>query len=511
VKIPATSLVLAALFSASTGWASTVFDTLNIPQITSEVLNGNSIDGWAQSFQAGPEDVQLDNVVLKITSAGTGTLSVSIFDGSGQTPGSLLTTLNGPSNAGGLISFVPQAQFTLLADTTYWIVVQAFNEPPSDPGYFWAQGTGAATTGTAVATALHASGSWSAFKEGGIVTETEPMMMQVNGSSVAVPTSLAFIAGPRASDFDDPVQVQALLTVASSGDSVPNDLVTFMLASGAGAETCSATTDASGIATCMITPNQAAGAYTLNAFFVGNTSYAASSSSVTFVITHEETATALTANSATVIANGHSATLSATLKEDGTIPVGGRTITFMLGTDGAGQTCAGTTNADGLATCTIPVVNQPLGLNTVSASFAGDDYYSLSSDSESVTAFEFLPSSFYTLSPCRLLDTRIPAQGPAISDGSSREITFAGNCGIPSTATAVSLNLTIVNPSGAGYLALYPEIGVAPSTSTINFRAGQARANNAVMALNQSVMTVFCAIPSGGSVDYIIDVNGYFQ
>ncbi|HVT56773.1 MAG TPA: FG-GAP-like repeat-containing protein [Thermoanaerobaculia bacterium] len=122
-------------------------------------------------------------------------------------------------------------------------------------------------------------------------------------------------------------------------------------------------------------------------------------------------------------------------------------------------------------------------------------------------------ASFYTLTPCRLLDTRIPSDpnGPAIHSGEYRYPVFVGNCGIPSGATAVSLNVTVVNPAAAGFLSLYPELGVPPSTSTINFKAGQTRANNAVSGINTAgSMTVFCAMAAQGVTDYIIDVNGYF-
>jgi hypothetical protein len=73
------------------------------------------------------------------------------------------------------------------------------------------------------------------------------------------------------------------------------------------------------------------------------------------------------------------------------------------------------------------------------------------------------------------------------------------------------VNLTIVNPASDGFLSLYTALGVPPSTSTINFQQGKVRANNAVVSLNPyGGLTVFCGMPSG-TVDYIIDVNGYFQ
>ena len=123
-------------------------------------------------------------------------------------------------------------------------------------------------------------------------------------------------------------------------------------------------------------------------------------------------------------------------------------------------------------------------------------------------------TSFYTLTPCRLVDTRNPndPNGPAIPTNEGRTLVVVGNCGIPTTATAISLNITAVNPSADGYLSLYPEVGVPPSTSTINFRQGQVRANNAIVGLNGfGGMTVFCGLASPGAVDYVLDVNGYFQ
>jgi len=141
-----------------------------------------------------------------------------------------------------------------------------------------------------------------------------------------------------------------------------------------------------------LTPNQAAGPYTLTASFAGDSFYVPSLVATPFTINLEETTTTFTASSATVIPVGHSATLSATLLEDGTTPPVpfGQTITLTLGTGVTAQSCNGTTNASGLATCTIATVSQPLGPNTVTAKFAGDAFYQPSSASEAVILFAFL-------------------------------------------------------------------------------------------------------------------------
>jgi hypothetical protein len=124
-------------------------------------------------------------------------------------------------------------------------------------------------------------------------------------------------------------------------------------------------------------------------------------------------------------------------------------------------------------------------------------------------------TKFFTLPPCRVLDTRDPndPNGPAIASGSYRQPMLVGKCGIPANVQSVSLNITIVNPAADGFLSLFPgQSGDSPSTSTINFRQGQVRANNQVVALNSDgSLMVFCAMAAPGTVDYIIDVNGYFE
>jgi hypothetical protein len=141
-----------------------------------------------------------------------------------------------------------------------------------------------------------------------------------------------------------------------------------------------------GIASCQITPNQPSGSYTITATFAGDSFYAPSSASATFIINKEETTTKFTATSPTVIANGHSTTFSATLLEDGVTPIQGRTITISIGS----QSClSAPTDPTGTASCTI-ILSQVLGPGTVTANFAGDGFYLPSTTSEAVIVFAFL-------------------------------------------------------------------------------------------------------------------------
>ncbi|PYQ63683.1 MAG: hypothetical protein DMF54_16105, partial [Acidobacteria bacterium] len=121
------------------------------------------------------------------------------------------------------------------------------------------------------------------------------------------------------------------------------------------------------------------------------------------------------------------------------------------------------------------------------------------------------PASFFTVTPCRVADTRDPIGpygGPALSTGVERTFVIANQCGIPATARAVSFNVTVTQPGAPGHVILYPGGTPAPSVSTINFRAGQTRANNAIVPLGASGSL---AVVSAAPTHFILDVNGYFE
>ncbi|HZF14094.1 MAG TPA: hypothetical protein VFE33_35310 [Thermoanaerobaculia bacterium] len=123
---------------------------------------------------------------------------------------------------------------------------------------------------------------------------------------------------------------------------------------------------------------------------------------------------------------------------------------------------------------------------------------------------------FYPLAPCRLIDTRQPSGpsgGPALGPSAARTLTLAGRCGVPPTAKALSVNLTVVQPAMAGSLLLYADdqTPAPPLASTISFPAGVVRANNAIVSLGNGSGGAIALNQSAGGVDLLIDVNGYFQ
>ena len=123
-------------------------------------------------------------------------------------------------------------------------------------------------------------------------------------------------------------------------------------------------------------------------------------------------------------------------------------------------------------------------------------------------------ANFFTLTPCRILDTRNPDGpfgGPAIPAGGERTFAVSGRCGIPATARSLSVNVAVTQPSSIGHLTVYPDGTALPLVSTVNFSAGQTRSGNAILTLDPTgALRVHCGM-GGGTVHFILDVNGYYE
>jgi hypothetical protein len=127
------------------------------------------------------------------------------------------------------------------------------------------------------------------------------------------------------------------------------------------------------------------------------------------------------------------------------------------------------------------------------------------------------PTSFFTLTPCRLIDTRNPVGplgGPALAASQARVFALAGaaGCGVPSTARALAVNVTVTQTASSGYLAIFAADQQPQGTSDISFKTGRTVANNAVLRLSgegSGSLSVFAG--SAGSLHFILDVVGYFQ
>jgi outer membrane protein assembly factor BamB len=133
-------------------------------------------------------------------------------------------------------------------------------------------------------------------------------------------------------------------------------------------------------------------------------------------------------------------------------------------------------------------------------------------------AFEPAPAplGFFTVVPCRVVDTRGPVGtwgGPPLSgSGSRRLFPIAGRCGVPADALAVAANITVVGPSGPGFVRVLPS-GIVVTASSIHFAAGQVRANNVVVPMTGNPLgsIVVEADIFPGTTAFVFDVSGYFR
>jgi len=133
------------------------------------------------------------------------------------------------------------------------------------------------------------------------------------------------------------------------------------------------------------------------------------------------------------------------------------------------------------------------------------------SDNSATASTSLVGLAFHTLAPCRVLDTRESANGPALAPGPARSFAIAGLCGVPSTAQAASVNVTVTQPTDPGDLRIYPGGSEPPLASAINYAAGQTRANNAVVKLGPGGGLEVLCDQAVGTVHFVLDVNGYFE
>jgi hypothetical protein len=118
---------------------------------------------------------------------------------------------------------------------------------------------------------------------------------------------------------------------------------------------------------------------------------------------------------------------------------------------------------------------------------------------------------FYPLTPCRVADTRNadgPFGGPIMAPATPRSFPVPSSaCGIPTTAAAYSMNVTVVPDGGLGYLTVWPTGSAQPLVSTLNSFDGSVVANAAIVpAGTNGAISVFTA----GSTHVVLDINGYF-
>jgi hypothetical protein len=194
-------------------------------------------------------------------------------------------------------------------------------------------------------------------------------------------TALAY-TGPTSGDYRDPVTLSATLNEAADANKtgLAGEQVNFKV----GGESCHGITDATGVASCQVTPfdSPAGGPYPITVSFGGDNNFLASSDTgKSFTVAKEDTALSYTGPQS--VAYGDVVTLSGELTDatDHTA-LPGKTVTFHVGSDA----CGATTDSTGAASCQVMLLDLPSGgPYQVSASFAGEPDYQAAGDSQPFT------------------------------------------------------------------------------------------------------------------------------
>ncbi len=125
--------------------------------------------------------------------------------------------------------------------------------------------------------------------------------------------------------------------------------------------------------------------------------------------------------------------------------------------------------------------------------------------------------SFHALSPVRIVDSRTyppptyQLEGKTLTSNSivNVQVSNYGNDGVPSTAQALSANVTVTDTvSTGGYLTVFPESSSAPVASDLNWSSGETVANATITKLSTSGALSLESFNS--ATDAIVDVNGWY-
>jgi len=303
--------------------------------------------------------------------------------------------------------------------------------------------------------------------------------------------------GATGSDFDDPALLAATLT-DQSANPIMGEQLTFTL----GTQSCSATTDGTGQGSCTLKPTQAAGSYNVTVAFAGDSKYAPSSTIAPFTLLPEQDTIQYTGGR--TFYKGGTATLSATLVEDGSLslPIGGRNVTLTIGSGAGNQSCSATTNSAGQAQCAIRPLSQPLGLNSVSASFPGDAFYNSATVSASALVIGNQATAASSSIAANFNGTAIPGGSTVWFNsvlkpsglGSTPVQIIMQNANIQFSTPAANYNLPVPN----ALITFSPTVTAASVSFDSGLQAWMIQAPSSGLAGNTLLNALAFQTPSGG-------------
>jgi hypothetical protein len=124
------------------------------------------------------------------------------------------------------------------------------------------------------------------------------------------------------------------------------------------------------------------------------------------------------------------------------------------------------------------------------------------------------PHTMTPTTPTRVVDTRdstralmnMGTAGFPLAANTTKTITLAGDRGIPTDASVISANVTVVSPGGTGSLTMW-DCGTQPPIQSLNYRQGRSVANGVQVQLST---TGTVCIRSTAATHVVVDVTGWW-
>lgn len=120
------------------------------------------------------------------------------------------------------------------------------------------------------------------------------------------------------------------------------------------------------------------------------------------------------------------------------------------------------------------------------------------------------PGGFVAVEQTRIADTRSGLNLPQarVATGSAASLQATDLAGVPADASAVYVNIAVLNQSAIGYLRAYATGAAVPTIGALDFDDTTQSLSVAIPLSGDGSFSVL--VGAGGPVDLIIDIQGYF-
>ena len=119
-------------------------------------------------------------------------------------------------------------------------------------------------------------------------------------------------------------------------------------------------------------------------------------------------------------------------------------------------------------------------------------------------------SSFVSLAPSRILDTRYGTGAPkaVVPANGKVDLQVTGRGGVPPNASSVVLNVTAVSPKANGWVTVWPAGATKPTASNLNFVTGQTVPNLVIAKVGNGGKV---SLSTSAGTHLLADVAGYYS